>query len=79
MICCFLCEKYLKIAEKATKVAPRYIGGDEDGLIEWIPVCAYHFQHWCQDMAGENILPDFDLTEEHHSAHPDHSLVSLTP
>ena len=76
MIACKFCEELDKKINKAIYIAPQYTGGDEDGHVEWHPVCPEHLATWYDDIPEDRQLPAFPLTEAHHERHPDHSLLT---
>lgn len=71
MIGCKYCAELHGHKEKATKIAPQYVGGDDDFHVEWVAVCDFHFEDWYESIAKDRRLPAFDVTPEMHKKHPE--------
>jgi len=77
MICCVVChEVHGNAPRKAKVLAPRYVGGDENGLIEFIPICMTCRKGWYRTIPAGRRVPCIPLPESFHGKHPDHSLVT---
>jgi cytochrome c551/c552 len=75
MIACKICHQFEGKVVKATLIAARYEGGDEDGHVEYVPICNSHAPNWFDGVAEEARIPFIELPEAHHKAHPDTSLL----
>lgn len=77
MICCTIChEVHERAPRKAKLLAPRYVGGDENGLVEFIPICMQCRKGWYADIPAGRRIHTIPLPESFHKKHPDHSLVT---
>lgn len=62
--CCRICFNHRnREMVQAVKVAPQWTGGNEDEPATWIPVCAYHFEHWFDRCDENEKLPAFDIAQ----------------
>lgn len=75
MVVCKFCKEVLDKIRKADFIAPQYVGGDENGQVEWHPICQKHKKNWYCEIPINRRLPIFKLSQKHHDKHPDHSLL----
>jgi hypothetical protein len=55
---------------KAILLAPRWVGGEDGGFVEFVPVCKYHSLDWYDDVSDEKLhIPMVKLTEKFHRKH----------
>jgi len=75
MIVCKFCHESTGEITKASWIAPQFVGGDENGHVEYHPVCKDHFSGWWDGIPPERQLSAFVIPETEHDKHPDTSLL----
>ena len=75
MICCQSCAVLDLKVEKAVFLAPQWEGGDENGHVNWIPVCDDHMKTWYNNVDARQVLSSYEINEIDHLTHHDHSGV----
>ena len=75
MIPCTPCYEMNGRVIKATQVLPRWVGGDENGLVEFIPVCFNHTGHWYDGIEFRLRMAGWQISLAQHGAHPSTSLL----